>query len=444
MKTHFPTGFAWGVATAALQIEGGVSEGGRGVSIWDEYARRPGVISGGEDPSVACDHFHRFESDFDLMASLGIQHYRFSIAWPRIYPDGLGNANEEGLIFYDRMVDALLERNIAPYVTLYHWDLPQALEIKGGWQSRETVEAFSVFSATVVKRLRDRVNHWFTLNEIPSFVGHGYGKGRKAPGLRLNAKALNQVYHHALMAHGRAVQVVREYGGNSAEVGIVHNPDVPVPFWNDEPNIAAAREHFHNLNSHLMAPLYLGQYDEKFLQTQGTDAPLFTDADLAIISTPCDFLGLNIYTGGWVVAQNSGFSPVPIPPGYPCGSLPWLRCVPESIYWGIRLSADCFGVKAFYISENGFCHDESFVEPPQHSDPARREYMRSYLKELHEACKDGYQVKGYFHWSFLDNFEWTEGFKPRFGLVAVNYQNQNRTPRLSAKWYSCVARENGF
>ncbi len=440
---RFPDGFAWGVAAASAQIEGAAGEGGKGESIWDRFAASPGHVRNGDTPAVACDHYHRSEADADLIRDLGVEHYRLSVAWPRVIPDGSGAINPVGLDFYDRLIDALLARGITPWVTLFHWDLPQALEDQGGWTARGTVDAFRGYAEAVVGRLGDRVGRWFTVNEIPCFIGNGYGNGSFAPGRREPARVLNQAYHHAILAHGHAVAVVRERGRAGSVVGLVQNhlPAPPIPIAETEADIAAARLDYERTNGPLMGPVFRGEYPARFLE--GADAPVVQPGDLDLIARPTDFLGLNLYSGDFVRAGGDGRPErLPFPRQYPRGDLPWINATPEVMYWGIRLAAEVFGVKTFYMTENGAAFDDSVTPGGEILDLDRREYLRNHLISVHRALSEGFDVRGYFLWSLLDNFEWAEGYAKRFGIVRVDYPTQRRTPKLSARWYSQVVREN--
>jgi beta-glucosidase len=442
---RFPDCFAWGVATAATQIEGAARLDGKGESIWDRFAAGPGNVKNGDTPDVACDHYRLYESDFDLIRALGISHYRLSVAWPRVFPAGEGSVNPRGLDFYSRLIDELLARHITPWVTLFHWDLPQALEERGGWVARSTVDAFGHYADTVVKRLGDRVKNWFTVNEIPCFIGNGYGNGYFAPGRRLGARDLNQAYHHALLAHGRGVEAVRSHGGARARVGLVHNhlPAPPIPVTESKADINAAQAQYERTNGHLMGPIFLGHYPDNFLREAAADAARVDPADMDQIARPTDFLGLNVYAGDFVRAgADSRPEVLPFPKGYPEGTLPWLKLTPQCLYWAIRHAAKVFGVKNFYITENGATFDDAVTPAGEILDLHRREYLRSHLIELHRAVAEGFAVRGYFLWSLLDNFEWAEGFQRRFGIVHVAFDTQRRTPKLSSRWYSEVIRNN--
>jgi beta-glucosidase len=440
---RFPDGFTWGVATAAAQIEGAAREDGKGESIWDRFAGTPGRVAGGDTPAEACDHYHRYEADADLMGALGVRHYRLSVAWPRVFPQGDGPINARGLDFYERLIDALLARGITPWVTLFHWDLPQALEDRGGWLSRATAEAFRPYAEAVVRRLGDRVTHWFSVNEMPCFIGKGYGDGEFAPGLRIETKALNQAYHHALLAHGHAVAAVRAFGGREARVGLVHNhlPAPPIPAAETDADIAAARAEYERTNGPLMGPIFRGFYSDTFLA--GADAPEVAPGDLELIAQPTDFLGLNLYAGDFVRAgRDGGPERLPFPRQYPRGDLPWINVTPQCLYWAVRFAAEVFGVRTFYITENGAAFEDQITPEGEVLDLDRLEYLRNHLIALHRAVLEGYDVRGYFLWSLLDNFEWAEGYRKRFGIVRVDYATRARTPKLSARWYAEVMRQN--
>jgi beta-glucosidase len=442
---RFPDGFVWGVAAASAQIEGAASEDGKSESIWDRFATIPGKIKGGDTPAVACDHYHRYEADADLIAGLGIKHYRLSIAWPRVVPDGDGPVNPKGLDFYDRLIDALLVRNITPWVTLFHWDLPQRLEDRGGWPVRATADAFGGYAEAVVGRLSDRVKRWITVNEIPCFIGNGYENGYFAPGRKEPRKIVNQAYHHAMLAHGHAVAAVRALGGKGAIVGLVHNhlPAPQIPLTETDADIHAARSEYERTNRQLMGPIFLGHYPDAFLAEAGPDAPVVQPGDLDLISQSTDFLGLNLYAGDYVRAGRDGKpETLPFPKGFPRGALTWLNITPQTLYWSIRHAAEVFKVKSFYITENGAAFPDDVTTSGEILDLDRREYVRNYLIELHRASAEGFDVRGYFLWSILDNFEWSEGYGKRFGIVRVDYATQKRTPKLSAHWYSEVARRN--
>ncbi|HVT74714.1 MAG TPA: GH1 family beta-glucosidase [Lacunisphaera sp.] len=440
----FPPGFVWGVASAAPQIEGAAQADGKGESVWDRFARLPGRTHNGDTLDVACDHYRRYPEDIALMRSLGVKHYRLSLAWPRIYPQGDGPLNQAGLDFYHRLFDALLEAGITPWVTLFHWDLPQALEDRGGWTEAVTVRAFARYADTVVQAFGSKVKHWITLNEIRCFteLAYAYG-GPKAPGRREAAAVVNQTYHHALLCHGHAVRAVRQFGGPGARVGLTDNSDICVPLTETPADIAAARQWYDERNIHLLAPIYRGRYEESYLQRCGAAAPRVAAGDLALIGQPTDFLGLNIYTGFFVRAGPEGRPQMlKVPARYPRADSPWLNLMPQSIYWGARLAHETYGVKEIFITENGCGYDGDEVQGGEVNDLHRRDFIRGYLRELQRAIRDGVPVRGYFLWTLLDNFEWEDGYARRFGLVHVDFQTQRRTPKLSAGYYAAVMAAN--
>lgn len=439
---RFPPRFAWGVAASALQIEGGAPGDGRGESVWDRFARRPGAVAGGDAPAGACDHYRRYASDAALMQRLGYRHYRLSVSWARVLPGGRGAPNPRGLGFYDRLIDTLLARDITPWVTLYHWELPQALEDEGGWRVRSTVDAFAAYADLMVKRLRDRVKNWVTLNEIPCFIGLGYESGVHAPGAKESPAVVAQAYHHALLAHGQGLRAVREHGGRGARVGLTHNTDVPVPVIETPEHCAAAERSFASANRHILAPVFHGAYPDDYLRELKGSRPRIRPGDLELIAQPGDFLGLNIYSGFFARAAGRSTEQIPAPPRYPTADLPWLRVVPQSLYWATRHTARLYAPPALYITENGVCYEDVLERGGEVADLHRREYLREYLISLHRAVDEGFPVRGYFLWSMFDNFEWAEGYRKRFGIVHVDFGTQKRTPKLSAHWYGAVARLN--
>ncbi len=436
---QFPKRFRWGVATSAAQIEGAPLADGKGESIWDRFTNVRGI----DTPAVACDHYHRYKNDIALMSRLKIPNYRLSIAWPRILPDGRGKINEAGLDYYDRLIDALLKKEITPWVTLFHWDLPQALEDEGGWRVRSTVEAFSLYAEIVVRRFGDRVKHWITLNEMFCFIRVGYEFGDHAPGAKENRKVINQAYHHALLAHGHAVRAVRNEGRKGAKVGIVHLLRLPVPVTETNADIAAAQNDYMQQNGQIMEPLFRGRYPKFFLKAAGKDVPQISRGDLSLISQKTDFFGVNVYSGHFVRAGKNGKPEVVgVPKQFPAGNISWLQIIPQALYWAVRNAAELYGAKTMYITENGATFEDEVLATGEVQDLGRREYLRNYLIALHRAIQEKYDVRGFFLWSFLDNFEWAEGYSKRFGIVHVDYRTQKRTPKLSAHWYSSVIEQN--
>ena len=443
-SSQFPPQFVWGVATAAPQIEGAAFADGKGESIWDRFARVPGKVHNQDTLDLACDHYNRFREDFAMMRSLGIRNYRLSIAWPRIFPKGDGAPNRAGIDFYHRLFDSMAENGITPWVTLFHWDLPQALEDRGGWTNRITADAFAVYAETVVKAYSSKVKHWITLNEIRCFTILGYGAGgKKAPGRVETRAVVNQTFHHALLCHGHAVKAVRAHGGKGAEVGLTDNCDTCIPLTETEADIAAANAWFVENNLHILDPITRGGYSEAYLEREGADAARVAPGDFDLISQPTDFLGINIYSAVFVRAKaGSQYEVLPFPTNYPRADSHWLRITPQALYWGLRFCHGNYRVKAIYVTENGCGYDDEPVVNGEVTDLHRREFIRTYLRELLRAIADGVPAKGYFLWSFMDNYEWEDGYERRFGIVHVDFATLKRTPKLSARYYSDVARTN--
>jgi beta-glucosidase len=443
---RFPAGFLWGSATASYQVEGAVQEDGRAPSIWDTFSHTPGKTVAGATGDVADDHYHRYKEDIQLMKALGVKAYRFSIAWPRVFPTGAGAPNPKGLDFYNRLVDELLASGIAPFATLYHWDLPQALQDKvGGWESRDTASAFANYAGYVAERLSDRVKQFFTINEFGAFLDLGYKIGIHAPGLKLPAGRFNQTRHHAVLGHGLAVQAIRAHGKPGTRVGLAENMTICAPVIETAEHIAAAERATRELNAQYMTVIQEGKYTDAYLAAAGADAPKFTPEDLRIIGAPLDFVGINIYTPVYIRADHSaqGFAQVPHPPSFPHMASPWLFCGPEALYWGPRNVAKIWGAKEIYITENGCSSSDVPAADGIVYDTDRVMYLRNYLSQLQRAASDGVPVKGYFLWSLMDNFEWADGYTNRFGLHYVDFATQKRTPKLSAGFYREVIARNG-
>ena len=446
-NSGFPEGFRWGTATSAYQIEGATQEDGRGVSIWDTFARLPGKIRDGANADIADDHYHLYKEDVALMKAMGVSTYRFSIAWPRLFPEGRGVANPKGLAFYDRLVDELLANGIEPYATLYHWDLPQALQDRGGWESRETVEAFAAYAGFVAAKLSDRVGHFFTLNEIRTFVELGYGSGIFAPGLALPKARLHQVRHNAVLGHGLAVQAVRALGRGGTKVGMAENIMTALPAVETLKNIRAAELATREMNAPYLTVMLEGRYTDAYLAEAGADAPRFTADELRTISTPVDFVGINVYApGAYVRASDKapGYTAIPLPPSYPHMESRWLTFGPDTLYWAPRQVATLWNVKDIYITENGTSAADQPAKDGTVYDLDRVMFLREYLGQLRRATAEGVPVRGYFVWSLLDNFEWDEGYAIRFGLHYVDYKTLKRTPKLSASFYKKVIARNAL
>jgi beta-glucosidase len=442
----FPRGFLWGSATASYQVEGAVKEDGRGPSIWDTFSHIPGKTFNGDTGDVADDSYHRYKEDIAIMKSLGLAACRFSIAWPRIFPNGTGQPNQKGIDFYRRYVEALREAGVEPFCTLYHWDLPQALEDKGGWVNKDTAKAFADYSGYTAGKLSDLIKNWMTMNEMASFIDTGYGSDRHAPGLKLPRGKVMQARHYAVLGHGLAVQAIRANAHGPAKVGCAENVRSIIPAFNAPEHIAAARKAFVEENAQYLTVMRTGKYTEGYLKRLGADAPVFTAEELKIINAPVDFQGLNIYTATPVRADASekGYAVMAKPTSYPHMASPWLTIGPEALYWVPKLTAEEMGVKELYITENGCSSDDVIAADGEVYDTDRVMYLNAYLTQLQRAVSDGVPVKGYFLWSLLDNYEWADGYSKRFGITYVDFKTQKRTPKLSAKFYKNVIARNGL
>jgi beta-glucosidase len=448
-RAGFPEGFLWGTATSAYQVEGAAFEDGRGVSIWDVFSRQGGKTADGGTGDVSVDHFHRYREDIALMKAMGAGAYRFSIAWPRIFPDGRGALNSKGFDFYDRLVDGLLAQGIEPWATLYHWDLPQKLQASGGWEQRDTADAFADYAGVVAAKLSDRVKNIFTLNEILTFVEQGYDQGRFAPGLELPADRVIQVRHHAVLAHGLAVQAIRANARPGTRVGPAENIATAVPAIETEENIRAAETATRELNAAYLTVMMEGRYTDAYLaacrMAAGAMAPRFTDAELAIIASPVDFVGLNVSAPTQSVLASDkppGYVGPPLPSSFPHMQSSWLTVGPEALYWAPRHAAKLWSIRNLFITENGTSAADVPGPDGRIYDLDRVMYLRNCLTHLQRAVAEGVPVRGYFHWSLLDNFEWADGYQTRFGLVHVDYKTLKRTPKLSADFFREVIARN--
>jgi len=442
----FPDNFVWGTATAAYQVEGAVNEDGRGVSIWDTYSKIPGKILNNDNGDIACDMYHRYKEDVQLMKSIHAEAYRFSISWPRIFPNGTGTPNPKGLDFYNRLIDELLDNGITPYATLYHWDLPQTLQDKyGGWQSKETSKAFAEYAAYVTEKISDRVKNYFTLNEFYSFTDLSYGRGQLAPGLKLNQKGVCQVRHNAVLAHGMGVQAMRQVAQFPIEIGVAENIVTAVPVIETPENIEAAKKATRELNAGLLTVMMEGKYTDRYLKSLGEDAPDFTDDELKLIGSPLDFVGINVYLANKYViaADNSeGYELIAHAKNHPNMASPWHKVSPESMYWAPRLVSELWNSQKIYITENGCGATDELTDDGKILDTDRVMFLKNYLTQLHRATSEGIPVKGYFHWSLMDNFEWVFGYGIRFGLFYMDYQTLTRIPKLSAEYFKTIAKGN--
>ena len=423
----FPSDFVWGAATAAYQVEGAATEDGRGESIWDRFSATPGKVVNGHTGAVACDTYHRYAEDIGLMRSLGIGAFRLSVAWPRILPEGRGRVNQAGLDFYDRLVDDLLANGLDPYVTLYHWDLPQVLEDRGGWPARETVEAFTEYTEVVVSRLGDRVRHWITQNEpwVASWLG--YGLGVHAPGRKSDSDAL-AAGHHILVAHGRAAEVLRREAPAS-EVGIAIDLVPMYPFSDNEADVEAAHREDGFRNRWFLEPVLGRGYPEDMLERYAEILPTIEDGDMDTIAAPLDFLGVNYYTRNVVRA---GVGEVATE-GAEHTDMGW-EVYPDGLRdLLVRLHAE-YELPDLYITENGAAFPDSRNNGTV-PDPRRIAYLGGHLDAVASAIADGVPVRGYFLWSLLDNFELAFGYSRRFGIVYVDFETLERVPKDSFAWY---------
>ena len=431
----FPHNFVWGAATASYQVEGAWNEDGKGESIWDRFSHTPDKVTDGDTGDVACDHYHRYEDDIALMRKLGLKAYRFSVSWPRVIPNGRGKVNLKGLDFYDRLVDTLCAANLEPFLTLYHWDLPQALQDQGGWENRDTAYAFADYAALMVKRLGDRVKSWTTFNEpaVVAFVGNLYGA--HAPGFKDEGIAY-RVAHNVMVAHGLGVQAIR--GANSnLKVGIVLNL-WPFETETDSPKAAAAAEAlWKERETHFLEPIFKGHYSPEAYENIGHHLTTFKDGDMALISQELDFWGVNFYSRH-VISAEGEFVKVP---SSEYTEMDWEVCAPSLRRMLVRLYQD-YKLPPLYITENGSAFKDEVSADGKIHDSRRLDYFKQHLIQTRLAMLDGADVRGYFAWSLMDNFEWSFGYSKRFGLVHVDYKTQKRTIKDSGEWYAEVIRKN--
>lgn len=434
--------FTWGAATSAYQIEGAYRADGRGLSIWDAFVRQAGNIRGGDDGNVACDHYGRLDEDLELMGRIGLQGYRFSISWPRVMPDGTGAVNGAGLDFYDRLVDGLLARDIEPLVTLFHWDYPLALAERGGWGHSASPAWFAAYAALMVERLGDRVRQWITFNEPQVFMHEGHFAGIHAPGLRLSQRELLRACHHVLLAHGTACQAMRAAAPRPLKIGWAPAGRTWLPASERTEDIEAAREKTFSVeeagvfnDAWWTDPVVLGRYPESGLRFYGDAAPAVDASEMAIIAQPLDFLAVNLYFGaGRVRATEEGSEVVPASTDAPSTLMGW-PITPDVLYWSPRWLHERYG-RPLLISECGISLPDTVAADGEVHDEARISFLSAYLEQLQRAQTEGVDVRGFYHWSLLDNFEWAEGFKQRFGLIHIDYTDGTRTLKDSARWYS--------
>ncbi len=440
----FPHDFIWGAATAAYQIEGAWDAGGKGESIWDRFSHTPGMILNGDTGDLAADHIHRYQEDIGLMQELGLAAYRLSVSWPRILPAGRGQVNPAGLDFYDRLIDALLAAGIRPFITLYHWDLPQALQDAGGWQNRDTAYWFRDYADVLAQRLGDRISNWITHNEpwVTAFLGHYFGI--HAPGLH-SLDATLSTAHHLLLSHGLALEPLRYHGSESTQVGITLDISPAEPASDSAGDEEAARRQDGIRHRLFLDPLFRGRYPEDMADLfdgQGLDRPA---DDLRIISQPIDFLGLNYYTRAIVKAAGSS-APFRIDRVQPAGAeftdMGW-EVYPTGLYDALMRVHRDYAPSRLYVTESGAAFSDVADSDGQVRDPRREAFLREHFIQAHRAIAGGVPLKGYFVWSLLDNFEWAFGYSKRFGLIWVNFETQQRIIKQSGRWFAGVTRENG-
>jgi len=445
----FQKDFVWGAAAASYQIEGGATADDKGLSVWDMMCREPGRIWGGDTGDTACDHYHRYEEDARLMGEIGLKAYRLSISWPRVIPDGTGSVNKKGVSFYDKLIDSLLENGVEPWVTLFHWDYPYALFCRDGWLNRDSADWFAEYTQVIVDNLSDRVSHWITLNEPQSFIVLGHQIGSHAPGLKLGFSDVLLAAHHVLLAHGKAVQVIRSRARSETNIGAAPVGDVRIPFSEDPDDIEAARKSMFSItsrncfcNTWFADPMILGKYPDDGLRIFRGEMPEIRESDMEIISQPLDFYGVNVYVGQKIQALVDGGSTVVQGPVGPALTAMEWPIMPEVLYWGPRFFYERYNLP-IVVTESGMANlDWIHVDGRVH-DPQRIDYISRHLAEYARAINDGVDCRGYFLWTIMDNFEWDHGFKSRFGIIFVDYATGKRTLKDSAYWYRDVIASNG-
>ncbi len=452
----FKKDFVWGAATASYQIEGAANEDGKGLSVWDVFCKTEGKVYNGDTGDTACDTYHRWPEDVALLKELGVDAYRFSLSWPRIMPTGEGEINEKGLAFYDQFIDALIEADITPYITLFHWDYPYELYKKGGWLNRDASDWFAEYTEVVTKRYGDRVKHWFTLNEPQMFTGLGYQTGKHAPGHQYGPVDIITMVHNALLAHGKAVTVIRKNVVDS-EIGFAPAFYPLMPKTDDPELIEQCRlMNFDELSVDLKDhrnefafsqalwadPVYLGKYPEWVYVHFGEILPKSLEDDMKIISQEIDLYGVNIYQGGFFELNEQGaLTPSKRKAGHAVTGFDW-PVTPEALYWGPKFVYDRYQ-KPIFVTENGLSLKDWVSLDGQVHDPNRIDFLNRYLLQFKRAAADGVELAGYFQWSLMDNFEWESGYKQRFGLVHVDFETYKRTPKDSYFWYKTVIASNG-
>ena len=443
----FREDFVWGVASSSYQIEGAFDEDNRGLSLWDMFCKEPGRIVDGSSGDTACDHYHRYKEDITIIKELGIKAYRFSIAWPRIIPDGDGKVNEKGLDFYERLVDSLLEAGITPYATLFHWDYPYDLYRKGGWMNPESPKWFARYTEVIAKRLGGKLPYVFTFNEPQCFIGISFDRVDHAPGIHFPVWDNLLMTHNVLLAHGLSVQVLRSLSPKT-QIGYAPCAITNYPVTNSAEDREAARKAYFSLEDLFFSvplwsdPVFLGKYPDELLKKHAQYMPKIGADDMKIINQPLDFMGQNIYNGCPVKADGKcGYEYARRETGYAFTAAKW-PVTPESLYWGPVFLAERYK-KPIFITENGLSNADVVSLDGKVHDPARIDFLHRYLRCLKKASDDGVDIRGYFHWCLTDNFEWSKGYTERFGLVHCNFETQKRIIKDSGFWYRNVIQSNG-
>lgn len=447
----FPKNFIWGAAAASYQIEGNTQGvDGCGESVWDMCCKREGFVKNGDHGFEACDHYNRYKEDVANMKTMGLQAYRFSVMWPRVIPEGTGKVNQKGLDFYSRLVDELLDKGITPWCTLFHWDYPIALFNRGGWLNEDSPLWFEEYSKVIVEHLSDRVKNWFTLNEPACFIGLGHQDGVHAPGIKLSGGLVNRAWHHAMVAHGRAVKVIREQSKlDNPKIGSAPCFSTAVPCTESPEDIEAARNFLFKCKKKNMwnatwslDPAFKGSYPEDGLKLWGDEAPQIKESDKQYLGLDLDFLGLNIYSSVCIKAGENG-EPIEVdfPNHHPHTSIGW-NVVPEALRWASKFLYEEYK-KPIIITENGLSLNDWISVDGKCHDPKRIDFLTRYLRGLEKSIDEGTDVMAYFQWSFIDNFEWAQGYYDRFGLTYMDYKTQKRTIKDSGHWYKKLADSNG-
>ena len=452
----FPDGFRWGAAMCAFSIEGAWNEDGKGESIWDRFSHQKRGLNPEENGDIACDHYHRYEEDIDIMARMGLHYYRMSLSWPRIMPQGTGPVNRRGLDFYDRLIDRLLEKHIEPMISLYVWDMPQALvDARKDWRTREGIAIFADYARLIVERYSDRVTNWETICEPTIIAVYGYKLGQHAPGLKLGPEEFYQVAHNLLLAHGTGVQILRTCAKKRADIGLACNFAVKVPRTASPEDLAAAKRAWYDGEDTLGGngwwydPIFKGHYPEELFAQRERYLRDVRPEDFTLISSPIDYCGVNIYSGELVehdpTPGSRGFRYVPYPPDWPRNnhSEGW-PINPDAMYYGIRIPHELYGIQRFIVTENGVCLDDMVSADGKVHDPGRIDYYKRYLAAVHRLIGEGITVDAFTAWTLIDNFECNQGYQTRFGLVYLDLRTKNRIWKDSAFWYRDVIRNNGF